>query len=138
VYIHNAFSHLYPITGRKKKKKSISDIDRILEIVDHAAQCSTWNFRNKAALLTAEKLSLRSQNTDAEVAFGNAIEAAQQSRFVHEEGLACELAAMHYERLKKTSKAVTFFQQAEKCYAKWGSQLKVDKMQGKIRRLSAS
>jgi hypothetical protein len=48
---------------------------------------------------------------------------------------ACELAGMHYERLNKIQQAVTLFLQAEKCYNRWGSQMKVQKMKDKAKNL---
>jgi hypothetical protein len=48
---------------------------------------------------------------------------------------ACELAAMHYERLNKIQQAATLFDHAEKCYNRWGSQMKVQKMQDKAKNL---
>jgi hypothetical protein len=39
---------------------------------------------------------------------------------------------MHYERLKKVQQAVTLYHQAEECYKRWGSQMKVQKMQDKV------
>lgn len=49
--------------------------------------------------------------------------------------IACELAGRHYERLNKVENALRSFQQAEQCYEKWGSQMKVQKMQEKVENL---
>ena len=57
------------------------------DAVKNAAECSTWNFGNKKALLQAEKMSLALQNRDAEVQYDAAIKASRESMFVHEEGL---------------------------------------------------
>ena len=65
-----------------------------------------------------------------------AIETAHNSKFVHEEGLACELAGMHYERIKNNERAVASFKRAQKFYDNWGSQMKVRMMQEKIQNLS--
>lgn len=70
------------------------------------------------------------------VAYCTAIKAAHESKFVHEEGLACELAGMHYERVKNIERALCLFKRARECYNNWGSQMKVQMMQEKIQYLS--
>ena len=100
-----------------------------------AAKLSKWNFQNKASLLLAEKLSFSQNNLDAEVQYANAVKEAKSSSFVHEEGLASELAGAHYERLGNIVKALPLFQQAENCYIVWGSIVKTRQMQEKIRSL---
>lgn len=65
----------------------------------NAAECSAWNFGNKAALLQAEKMSLSSKNREAEAQYDAAIKASHESRFVHEEGLGKNKSAyrsMHF------------------------------------------
>ena len=69
------------------------------------------------------------------VVYNTAIEAARSSKFVHEEGLACELAGMHYKRIKDVERALSLFQRALECYDEWGSQMKVRMMQEKIQHL---
>ena len=60
-----------------------------------------------------------------------AIEESRSSHFVHEEGLACELAGMHYGRRGDITKAKELFQQAENCYETWGSALQTRIILGK-------
>ena len=118
-----------------KTKRIPSSTLSCLDIVQHAAKLSKWNFQNKASLLLAEKLSFSQKNCDAEVQYVNAVEEAKSSSFVHEEGLASELAGAHYERLGNIVKALPLFQQAENCYVDWGSMVKTRQMQEKIRSL---
>ena len=58
--------------------------------------------------------------------YAAAIRYACSSRFIHEQGLACELAGYHYKRNGDMSDARSLFEQAKKCYTDWGSQMKVD------------
>jgi hypothetical protein len=67
-----------------------------------------------------------------------AIELSKNSKFIHEEGLSCELAGMHQERVGNTSKALSLFQQAESCYNQWGNERKARKMAEKVKRLLKS
>jgi predicted ATPase len=123
------------VIGRRKKPNK-SKIDQLLSVLKLAAGHSAWNFKNKVALITAERLSLSKMNAEAEVVYCTAIETAHSSKFFHEEGLACELAGMHYERLKNIDRAVASFERAQTCYDIWGSQMKVRMMQEKIQNLS--
>jgi len=119
---------------RIKEKSIIQSIDA----VQKAAELSEWNFRNKASLLLAEKYSLSLKNVDAERQYNDAIEQSKASSFVHEEGLASELAGAHYERLGKFNSALVLFQRAENCYEAWGSTVKSQQMQEKCLELSRS
>ena len=107
-----------------------------LNVVINAAECSEWNFQNKASLLLAEKLSSSSKHEKAEVHYMKAIEESRSSHFVHEEGLACELAGMHYGRRGDITKAKELFQQAENCYETWGSAAKSRQVQKKIKSIN--
>merc|ERR1711957_1087241 len=96
-----------------------------LKILKTAAGYSSWNFGNKVHLLEAEIASREGKKEEAEASYASAITSAQCSRFVHEEGLACELAGFHYKKFKDNGSARQLFVQAKQCYANWGSQLKV-------------
>ena len=108
----------------------------MINVVINAAECSEWNFQNKASLLLAEKLSSSSKHEKAEVHYMKAIEESRSSHFVHEEGLACELAGMHYGRRGDITKAKELFQQAENCYETWGSAAKIRQVQKKIKSIN--
>jgi ribosome-binding protein aMBF1 (putative translation factor) len=72
-------------------------------------------------------------NSEAKAAYDASIAEARSSKFVHEEGLACELAGNHYESLENIEKAVSLFEQAKQCYKAWGSQWKTHQMAEKIK-----
>jgi hypothetical protein len=118
-------------------RKVLQKFKECCEIVSNASKCSGWNFKNKASLLKAEQFSL-SSDYKASKEYDTAIKAAQASKFIHEEGLAAELAAMHHERLANTATALSLFSQARECYKKWGSNAKVRQVTEKISRLQDS
>lgn len=64
----------------------------------------------------------------AEASYVAAITSARDSGFVHEQGLACELAGFHHKRFGNHKRAQDYFSQAQQCYTVWGSQLKVGSM----------
>mmetsp|Transcript_4325 Transcript_4325/g.8337 ORF Transcript_4325/g.8337 Transcript_4325/m.8337 type:complete len:384 (-) Transcript_4325:155-1306(-) len=91
-----------------------------------AAKDSKWNYGNKVHLLEAELSSHEGRNEDANSLYAAAIIASRSSRFVHEQGLACELAGFHYKKIGDLQRALGFFNQAKSCYAEWGSEMKVE------------
>jgi len=91
-----------------------------------AAKDSRWNYRNKVHLLEAELSSHEGRNEDANSLYAAAIIASRSSRFIHEQGLACELAGFHYKKIGDLQRALGFFNQAKSCYAEWGSEMKVE------------
>jgi uncharacterized protein YhfF len=73
----------------------------------------------------AEQFSLSYDYKKSSKEYDNAIKAAQAWKFIQEEGLAAELAAMHHEKLVNTATALSLFSQARECYKRWGSNAKV-------------
>eukprot|EP00804_Cyclotella_cryptica_P020127 CCRYP_014899-RB/>CCRYP_014899-RB protein AED:0.03 eAED:0.03 QI:211/1/1/1/1/1/6/342/1334 len=127
---------LVSLRRRKRSKNVPEKVIMMLEVLKTAADRSEWNFKNKVSLLKAEKLSCCLDNSAAEAEYDIAIAAAKSSKFIHEEGLACELAGMHYKRLKNNEKAVALFNRAERCYKYWGSQKKSFQMAEKAKQIS--
>lgn len=76
--------------------------------------------------MEAEIFSGEGEHEKAKASYAAAITSARCSRFIHEQGLACELAGFHYKRIGDYNSACDLFNQAKQCYEKWGSQLKVD------------
>lgn len=97
-----------------------------------AAQLSPCQYNNKVFLLEAEHHSFERRYEEAQKLYAAAITASKEC--VHEQGLACELAGLHYNRRGQTKLALENFQQAKRCYAKWGSQMKVESINKLIER----
>lgn len=139
--VYVCFCYGLALIGLKRQKTSKAarvkeSLKHWLEVVENAAKCSKWNFENKACLLRAERFSLAHSNQVAEEEYANAIKASQSSHFIHEEGLANELAGCHYERLGNTSRALELFSSAKNCYEMWGSIVKYRQMEEKMKKLS--
>ena len=77
-------------------------------------------------LLEAESFSRLGNHGKAKASYAAAIASARSSRFVHEQGLACELAGLHYKNIGDHRTALDYLKQAKQCYADWGSQMKVN------------
>ena len=96
--------------------------------------CSDHHF-SQLHLLMAEMSSFEGKNEGAQASYASAIAASAASRFIHEQGLSCELAARHYRKRGQVDAALALLQKAKECYAAWGSQMKVesiDKLAGAL------
>ena len=103
-------------------------VKKAIKVMEERAKDSRWNYANKLHLLEAESFSSNGHNTLAIKSYKAAIEASKSSRFIHEQGLACELAAIHCKKVKDLVTSLTYFREAKACYEQWGSQPKVDAM----------
>ena len=87
-------------------------------------------------LLEAEQFSFQNRNSEAQSSYAAAINSARSSGFIHEQGLACELAGYHFKKVFDLRSAWIFFDQAKQCYIEWGSQMKVDSVSQQLTSLS--
>ncbi|EJK66661.1 hypothetical protein THAOC_12399, partial [Thalassiosira oceanica] len=111
--------------SESETENSMIDV-AIATMKEKEAKCA-HNFRNKRLLLKAEKLSRAGEVEEADIAYLSAIEAACKARFVHEQGLACELAAAHYSRNGgEDGLRRDLLQQALECYKNWGCKPRVE------------
>mmetsp|Transcript_19299 Transcript_19299/g.46304 ORF Transcript_19299/g.46304 Transcript_19299/m.46304 type:complete len:1293 (+) Transcript_19299:334-4212(+) len=116
----------FQVLKRQNSAKIRSISSNVITILKTAALHSRWNFRNKVHLLEAEFFSLEGRDEDAKHSYAAAITSARCSRFIHEQGLACELAGCHYKKIGDHKCARAFFDRAKQHYSEWGSQMKVD------------
>jgi hypothetical protein len=101
-----------------------------------ATELSEWNFQNKVELLQAELYHREDELDKSKEAYYVAIASAKKSKFIHEEGLACEKAAGHFKKIGDASEALKLFSQARDCYVNWGSQVKVNDIDKQILQLA--
>ena len=76
--------------------------------------------------MEAELKSYEGKHDEAKAYYVASISSAEASGFIHEQGLACELAGKHCKKLGDNSSARNFFNQAKVCYTEWGSQMRVE------------
>ena len=87
-------------------------------------------------LLEAEQFSFQNRNSEAQSSYAAAINSARSSGFIHEQGLACELAGYHFKKVFDLPNAWISFDLAKQCYVEWGSQMKVDSVSRQLTSLS--
>eukprot|EP00578_Thalassiosira_sp_NH16_P001854 CAMPEP_0181137228 /NCGR_PEP_ID=MMETSP1071-20121207/33599_1 /TAXON_ID=35127 /ORGANISM="Thalassiosira sp., Strain NH16" /LENGTH=1245 /DNA_ID=CAMNT_0023223979 /DNA_START=76 /DNA_END=3809 /DNA_ORIENTATION=- len=83
-----------------------------------AAELSSHNFSSKVYLLEAEMNSFEKKYDEARSSYAAAITSSCSSRYVHEQGLAYELAGLHYAKFGEAQTALDFFREAKQCYLK--------------------
>ena len=86
-------------------------------------------------LLAAEHLSFINHNSKAKAAY--VVASARLSGFIHEQGLACELAGHHCKTVYLHS-TWSFFGQNKQCCTLWGSPMKVHSVTRRLDSLSES
>ena len=91
---------------------------------------SKWNFQQKHFLLEAEKAFTDGNVEAAASAYDKAIEAAKEHRFINEQALASECAALFYLNYENIGQARKYLEQARDLFAAWGAHRKVDDIEG--------
>jgi len=99
------FYHGLYLVKIQKKKKSKETLRLAIAGVSEAASISEWNFLNKLELLEAELYSFEEKNELALASYDASIASARNSRFIHEQGLACEKAGFHCKKKKDKGRA---------------------------------
>ena len=137
------YSSLNALRVYRKGKKHITQLSNLRLICKKSidemslfATLSPSNYCGKVLLLEAELHSLENKEEEAKFIYSDAISAFSSTGYVHEQGLACELAGFHYIRINQPDTALDFFLQAHDCYVQWGSKMKVEFISQQISRLT--
>ena len=100
-------------------------------ILKYHKQLEVWaehnpvTFENRAALVCAELARIEGRALDAQDLYEKAIRSAREHSFVHNEGLANEMAARFYSQRGFERIATTYLRDARYCYLRWGADAKV-------------
>eukprot|EP00985_Skeletonema_marinoi_P025868 scaffold19435_cov73-Skeletonema_marinoi.AAC.3 len=89
---------------------------------------SVWNFENKLFLLQAERHYAFGEMDHAAEKYKLAQESSKKHRFLHEEALACELAANFHEKAGNVKFVAELIDRAVSCYQTWGAEGKVESL----------
>ena len=101
----------------------------------HSQQLRVWadncpeNFENRAALVNAEIARLQGRPLEALDLYEQAIQSARREGFVHNEALACELAARFHGARGYEIISNAYMRKALSCYARWGADGKVRQLE---------
>jgi PAS domain S-box-containing protein len=94
------------------------------QLLGWAANCP-HNFQDRAALVGAEIARLENRPLDAMDLYERAIASARANGFVHNEAIACELAARFYAKRGLDDVAHLYVGNARRAYLRWGADGKV-------------
>ncbi len=89
---------------------------------------SDWNFENKLFLLQAERHYAFGEMDQAAEKYKLAEKSSKTHRFLHEEALACELAADFHKKAGNKNFVAELIDRAVKCYQTWGAEGKVESL----------
>ena len=122
------------IDQRAPHLEALATHHRQLEV--GAANCPE-NFENRAALVGAEIARIEGRELDAERLYEAAIRSAHKNGFVHNEGVAHELAARFYLARGLPTAGNAHLERARTCYAQWGATGKVRQLEERYPQLRA-
>jgi len=124
---YSALSHASAWDSAAPDKKQ----EHLEALAAHHKQLETWaehcpaNFENRVALTGAEIARIEGRLLDAEGLYEKAMRSAHANGFIHNEAVACELAARFYAARGLDKIADTYLQEARYCYFRWGADGKV-------------
>jgi PAS domain S-box-containing protein len=130
--------HFYGALARagRCQAAAVDERPRHLEaLAEHNTQLHVWaencpeNFGNRAALVDAEIARLEGHPLDAMHFYERAIQSAREHGFVHNEGLAHELAARFYLAGGFETIGHTYLRNARNSYDRWGAHGKVKQLE---------
>ena len=123
---------LLDMTKKKLNYVKYKEVEEIIESLQVAVEHADSNIRNKLELLQAELHGCGARHSKAVTLYNAAIASAKESKFIHEQGLACERAGLYYKKMGFARDAFVHFQQAHACYKEWGSSVKVGAIQREL------
>lgn len=86
------------------------------------------NFADRVALIEAEIARIEGRDWEALCSYERAIQLAREQGFVHNEGLALELAAAFHAARGLIASAQSLLRDARSCYERWGADGKVKQL----------
>ena len=134
VIFERADYHLYAALALSALCEAASDAESTQYqegLAAHHRQLKAWaehcpeNFVTRAALIGAEIARLNGRELDAERLYEQAIRSARDNGLIHNEALACEMAARFYAARGFETNSHADLQNARHCYLRWGADGKV-------------
>jgi len=114
-----------------------------VQLAAHREQLQEWaesgsaTFLDKHALVAAEVARIEERPLDAMHLYEQAIQSAGENGFVHNQGIAYELASAFYRTRGFQKIADTYLQEARGCFVRWGADGKVRQLDERYPQLRA-
>jgi predicted ATPase/signal transduction histidine kinase len=109
----------------RRREEFLRELPDSLEKLTLWARHCPENFANREALVRAELARVEGRDADAMRLYEQAAVSAQENGFVHQEGLAAELASRFCRSRSYGWAAAAYLRRARDCYARWGAAGKV-------------
>ncbi|MEK1889646.1 MAG: AAA family ATPase, partial [Phyllobacterium sp.] len=116
-------------TASKEQRDShLQSLSEHYERIDIWAENCPENFANRRALIAAEIARIDGKDLEAQKLYEEAVRLARVHGFVHNEGLANELAGQFYAERGLDTVAYAYLSNARDCYERWGGLAKVKQL----------
>ncbi|MEM9215007.1 MAG: AAA family ATPase [Cyanobacteria bacterium P01_F01_bin.150] len=126
-HLYDSLAHLavYPQVSLTEQEVIAQRIAANQQKMRQWATHAPENHQQKYELVEAEWCRVQARYSEAMDYYDRAIASANANGFIHEEALACELAAKFYVVWGKPKIARVFLKDAYQCYLRWGAIAKV-------------
>ena len=111
-----------PLARRSALQKQLAEHQELLQ---EWAENGSATFFDKHALVAAEMARIEGRDLEAMRLYEQAIQSARENGFVHNQGIAYELASAFYRTRGFQKIADTYLHEARSCFASWGADGKV-------------
>ncbi|MEZ4253241.1 MAG: hypothetical protein R3B99_33955 [Polyangiales bacterium] len=125
---HPVWWHQYRSLAALAAGRDLAQVRESLEQLRRWCGFSDKNHRHRVALVEAELARVEGRDGDAMSRYDEAVAAARENGFLHEEGLANELAARYYLAKGGATAARAYLREARDAYEEWGARAKVSQL----------
>ncbi|BAY89127.1 multi-sensor signal transduction histidine kinase [Microchaete diplosiphon NIES-3275] len=120
---------IYPTASKSAQFQILRQVAKNLKRLKKWADHAPITYLHKWCLVTAEKHRVLGKMSAAMEMYDRAIALAKENQFLHEEAIACELAAKFYLNWGKAKVAQVYMIDAYYAYSRWGAVAKVDDLE---------
>ncbi|AFY81258.1 trifunctional serine/threonine-protein kinase/ATP-binding protein/sensor histidine kinase [Oscillatoria acuminata] len=110
---------------KRDQQKTLRKVTQQQKQLQQWAEFAPTNFRHKYDLVEAEKARVKGQTLLAMEYYDRAIQGAKKYRYIQEEAIAYERAALFYSNLGRDEIAHTYLKKAHYGYGRWGATAKL-------------
>ncbi len=126
---------LFNVSSRPRKRKILKNVRANQKKMKHWADRAPMNYLHKYHLVEAELARIRDEKSEAMIHYSQAIQFAQENKFIQEEALANELAGKFYLDGNFIDLAAIYINKSYDCYDRWNALAKLKDLELKYRQL---
>ncbi|MEM7555177.1 MAG: ATP-binding sensor histidine kinase [Cyanobacteria bacterium P01_A01_bin.84] len=126
---------LFTSASSAEQEEILTQVEESLEQLHKWAKYAPMNYLHHYHLIKAEQQRVLDKKLEAIELYDRAIAGAKENEYLHELGLANELAAKFCLNWGKEKFAASYMQEAYYCYARWGSPAKTKDLEKRYPKL---